>query len=348
MVRWFIVFKNIYKGILFSLLISLMSIFLANIFFDNLHISSLTIAIIIGMIVGNLFDKPITKYISHKYHDGLAFSQKRLLRLGIIFYGFRITFQEILNVGIIPLLIDLFVIISIIIIGYNLGTRIFKLNDKLATLISAGSAICGAAAVLALNGAIKAKNHEVAIAIATVVIFGTIAMFTFPYIIMFLNLSDYYMGVALGATVHEVAQVVAAGDMINENVTAIAIIVKLTRVMLLLPVIVVISIFFSKKYNYEYSKKDDKSTTSIVLETFPWFVIGFIIMSGLNSLDIIPSTAINAINTLDNLLLTMAMAALGIGTNFVKIKNVGFKPFILAGILMIVLISYLGLASYIF
>ncbi|MCL2567309.1 MAG: YeiH family protein [Alphaproteobacteria bacterium] len=347
--RYFIVLNNIYKGVFFTFFIALISIVLSNnSFFLHINFSSLTIAIILGMLLGNLFNKPIAKYISYENNGGLAFSQKKLLRLGIILYGFRLTLQQVLDVGIMPLLLDVFVITSIIIIGYNLGTRFFKLSDKLSILIAGGSAICGAAAVLAIDGTIKAKNYETAIAIATVVIFGTISIFAFPYILLFFNLNDYAMGIALGATVHEVAQVVAAGNMINENVAAVAIIVKLTRVMLLLPVIIAVSIFFAKKYklNQAADSKDNKTTAKIIIETFPWFALGFILMICINSLNIIPLEYINAINVFDNLVLTMAMAALGVGTNFVKIKDVGLKPFALASILMMLLVSYLGLSIY--
>lgn len=131
---------------------------------------------------------------------------------------------------------------------------------------------------------------------------------------------------------HEVAQVVVAGSAISEEVTDIAVIVKLARVMLLIPVLIVLAFIFGRN-------SGDKNSS--VMKVFPWFAIFFVVASGVNSLQIIPQAALNWINIFDNFLLTMAMAALGVETNMGKVKQVGIKPFSLAGVIFLILIAYL-------
>ena len=334
---------SLVRGLSFMFVMALVSIFIASLpSISQFHISSLTIAIIIGIWYGNIFHTETAREFTNQ---GIIYAQKKLLRLGIILFGARITFQEIYSVGIAGILFNLFVVSSIVIIGYIIGTKIFKLTPSLSFLISAGSGVCGAAAVLATEETSDAEPHEVATAIATVVIFGTIAMFAFPHIVQLLDMSDKQMGIALGATVHEVAQAVAAGNMINEEVTITAVIVKLARVMLLIPLLILATFFFiyikSKKEKELIAKATGKKSS--VLSFFPWFAILFVVVSGINSLNIVPQSIINFVNSLDNLLLTMAMCALGVETNLFKIKSLGIRPFALAGILMIMLTSYLFL-----
>ncbi len=318
--------KTLYGGLFLIALISFTSIYFAELdFVKKLGISSLVAAIILGGIYGNT--------VHHKtpgeWFAGISFAQKKLLRLGIILYGFRISFQQIVDVGLQALLIDMFVVASILLFGYFLGTKLFGLNKRLSTLIACGSSICGAAAVLGTEPVVKARPHETSIAVATVVIFGTIAMFIFPPIVSTIDYDSQQAGIAIGSTVHEVAQVVAASSNVSEAATGTAVIVKLVRVMLLIPVLIILSLIF---------RDGEKSSP---MKSFPWFAICFVLVSAFNSLHLLPENAISAINAFDNFLLTMAMAALGVETNINKVKEVGAKPFLLAAIIFAILISYL-------
>ncbi len=318
--------KTLYGGLFLIALISFTSIYFAELdFVKKLGISSLVAAIILGGIYGNT--------VHHKtpgeWFAGISFAQKKLLRLGIILYGFRISFQQIVDVGLQALLIDMFVVASILLFGYFLGTKLFGLNKRLSTLIACGSSICGAAAVLGTEPVVKARPHETSIAVATVVIFGTIAMFIFPPIVSTIDYDSQQAGIAIGSTVHEVAQVVAASSNVSEAATGTAVIVKLVRVMLLIPVLIILSLIF---------RDGEKSSP---MKSFPWFAICFVLVSAFNSLHLLPENAISTINAFDNFLLTMAMAALGVETNINKVKEVGAKPFLLAAIIFAILISYL-------
>ncbi len=142
----------------------------------SVQLSALTLAILAGMAVGNVAPAGALKWL----HSGLRFSQQTLLRLGIILYGVRLTVRDLANLGPRALALDLTVIGSVLIIGYWIGTKVLRLDGDTALLVSAGSGICGAAAVLATDRVIESESHKVSVAVATVVVFGTAAMFLYP------------------------------------------------------------------------------------------------------------------------------------------------------------------------
>ena len=162
-------------------------------------------------------------------------------------------------------------------------------------------------------------------------IFGTISMFLFPtlYHAGILDLSTSQMGIFTGSTIHEVAHAVGAGNAMGEEVGSVAIIVKMIRVMMLVPVLLILTYFVAKDVA---GRKDREAKGKI---TIPWFAILFLVVIGFNSLNLLPDSAVESINTFDTFLLTMAMAALGAETSFEKFKKAGFKPFLLAFFLWI-------------
>ena len=209
------------------------------------------------------------------------------------------------------------------------------MDSNSALLTSVGSGICGAAAVLGAESAIKAKPYQTAVAVSTVVIFGTIAMFLYPalYNNHIVELPAQLMGIFTGSTVHEVAHVVGAGNAMGESVSQPAIIVKMIRVMMLVPVLLIIG-FFMMRTAKTAIEKGERGKVDV-----PWFAILFLVVIGFNSLDLLPEGVVNFINTFDTFLLTMAMTALGAETSIDKFKKAGFKPFVLALILFVWLIG---------
>lgn len=314
-------------GLIFIALLAVLSNAIVNLpGVSNLGISPLIAAIILGIIFGNTYHHPAS------WSPGIQFAAKRLLRLAIILYGFRISFQQIAFLGIKTFFIDLFMVFSTLFLGYFIGRKIFKLDRDLSILIGAGSAICGAAAVLAVEDILKSEPYKAAIAIATVVLFGTTAMFLYPFLqkINLLGLSHYTYGIFTGASIHEVAQAIVAGDNISEEAGKVAVVVKMMRVLLLVPVLFLLA-FLCRKPN----------TKSRI--TIPWFALGFVCVIGINSLHLFSTTIVNVINQIDLILLTMAMGAIGVETKLSKMKQVGIKPFYVALILFIWLI---GSASF--
>ncbi len=208
----------------------------------------------------------------------------------------------------------------------------FGLDRQTSWLIGAGSSICGAAAILATEPVIKAEPSKVTVAVATVVIFGTLAIFLYP--MMYPLLAHWFSpdsyGIFIGSTMHEVAQVVAAGHAISPEAENAAVIAKMLRVMMLAPFL----IFLAARVK-QLAPAGSAQTGKI---TIPWFAVLFILVAVFNSFHLLPGALVQALITLDTVLLAMAMAALGLTTHVSALKKAGAKPLVMALILFIWLI----------
>lgn len=317
-----------WPGLLVALLIALASIGLSELSWArSAGLSALTLSIVIGIALGNT----LFPAIAPRTGTGVDYAKAMLLRAGIVLYGFRVTFQDVLGVGAAGLVIDLVVVAGVFCSAAWIGTRVLKMDRETSMLIGAGSAICGAAAVLAAEPVIRAPAHKVAVAVATVVVFGTLAMFVYPWMYPFLGLDAHAYGVYAGSTIHEVAQVVVAGHALGEQAAAAAVIEKMLRVMLLAPFLLMLGAWLRRG-----SGKAEAGATPL---TIPWFAILFVVVAGVNSLHLLSTPVIDAILTLDTLLLAMAMAALGLRTHWGSIRQAGAKPLLLASILWVLLIG---------
>ncbi len=319
------------KGVLFVALFSALATILASIpALEALHISPL----LVGLVLGIAFANTLRGHVPDSWMPGLIFSTKRILRAAIVFYGFRITFQDIASVGVHGILISVFMVGSTFILGYIVGTRLLKLDRDTTILTCAGASICGAAAVLATESVVRAAPHKGAVAVATVVLFGTLSMFLYPLIYRagLVPLEPNEMGVYIGASVHEVAHVVAAGNAISPETADTAVIVKMIRVLLIAPFLLILGFWLARR---GANNNDNQTARGIVI---PWFAVFFIAVAGFNSLHFLPEQTVATINTLDTFALTMAMSALGMETNASKFKGLGLKPLYLAGLLFLWLI----------
>ena len=302
---------------------------------DMGFVKSLSLSpMIVGIILGMLYANSLRNNLPETWVPGIQFCSKRVLRTGIILYGFRLTFQNVLDVGLPAICIDA-IIVAVTICGGILLGRLMKMDRGITLLTSVGSAICGAAAVLGTESAIKVKPYKTAVAVSTVVIFGTLAMFLYPVLYHngIVDLTPKEMGVFTGSTVHEVAHVVGAGNAMGKDVSDTAIIVKMIRVMMLVPVLLIISYSVMRAA----MKSGDAGSRGKI--SMPWFAILFLVVIGFNSFNLLPAAVVDFINTFDTFLLTMAMTALGAETSIDKFKKAGFKPFILAFILFIWLLG---------
>ncbi|UJF24349.1 YeiH family protein [Suttonella sp. R2A3] len=282
-------------------------------------LSPLLLAIVVGMVLGNTF---YPRYAT-RCEAGVTLAKSRILRLAIILYGFRLTFAEVAHLGAAVLLLDVIMVFSTFMLALWLGRRLFGLDRDSAMLIGAGASICGAAAVLAVEPLLKSPAYKVSVAVATVVLFGTIAMLVYPlmYSLGWLPFSADVFGVYIGASVHEVAQVVAAGGVVSPEVADTAVLTKMTRVMLLAPFLLFLSWMLARADGHDAKKRHI---------AVPWFALWFLVMIGVHSLGILPQWLVDALVWIDTLLLTMAMAALGLTTRFKEMAGVGAAPFALA------------------
>jgi uncharacterized integral membrane protein (TIGR00698 family) len=295
-------------------------------------ISALTLAIVGGMIVGNTVYPRIAAYGAR----GVTFSKQILLRAGIILFGLRLTFQDIGQVGVAGVMIDALVLSSTFVLSCWAGTRFFGLNRRTAMLIGAGSSICGAAAVMATEPVGRGRAEEVCVAVSTVVAFGTLAIFIYPALyhlndrVHWLSITPFAYGIFTGSTVHEVAQVVAAGRAVAEIAANTAVITKLVRVMMLAPFLVLLSAYLSRNSDEAAAPAASSHSWRGII---PWFALGFIAVAGINSMAVLPHSFVGAAIDVDTLILATAMAALGVSTQVSAIRAAGIKPLGLAALL---------------
>jgi len=308
------------------------------------HVSPLLWATILGMAYGNLLHTPTAK---QSLQTGIKFSKGRLLRLGIILYGFKITLQQIAGIGLAGLMTDVFMVSSTLLLGIGLGTKWLGLSQAMSTLIGSGAAICGCSAVLATQPVVgkDCQPHEVSAAVGTVVLGGTLSMFLYPFlykIIPFLAQSPKLMGIYTGATIHEIAGVVAAGNAMGGDVAFTAVVTKLARVLLLAPVLTTLSYWQNRKCQQDAQSQG--RTCKLVL---PWFAFGFVGVSALNSFVSFPTALVKMASQTSAFSLLTAMAALGIDSDFKAIRKLGSKPLILAAALwMWLAVGGLGVARF--
>lgn len=294
----------------------------------GLGLGALTLAILCGMVIGNTLYPKIWQHCD----GGVLFAKQHLLRLGIILYGFRLTFSQIADVGASGVIIDILTLSSTFALACWLGQKVFGLDKQTSWLIGAGSSICGAAAILATEPVVKAEASKVTVAVATVVIFGTLAIFIYPMIYPYVTqwFTPEAFGIYTGSTMHEVAQVVAAGHAISPETENAAVIAKMLRVMMLAPFL----IFLAARVK-QLAPAGEAQKSKI---TIPWFAVLFIVVAMFNSLHLLPVWAVNALITLDTFMLAMAMAALGLTTHFSALKKAGVRPLLMALVLFIWLI----------
>ena len=330
---------NVLHGILLIALFSCAAFYLA----DTQIARDLSFSpLILGILLGMLYANSLRNHLPETWVPGILFCSKQLLRTGIVLYGFRLTFQSVVAIGAPAIAIDAAVVVGTLLLGVLLG-RLLKMDSDLALLTSTGSAICGAAAVLGAEPVVKAEPHKTAVAVSTVVIFGTISMFLYPALWRagIFDLTPEQMGLYTGATLHEVAHVVGAGNAMSPEIADSAIIVKMIRVMMLAPVLVILGFVLAGR------RKESGGETGKRRIAVPWFAFGFIGVIGLNSLlqslcgvETVREIPLNGtIEYVDTFMLTMAMTALGTETSLDKFRQAGARPFVLAGLLYVWLVA---------
>ena len=327
--------KNSIIGLFICLITALLSIQLSNYIgikllnLEKSPISPIIIAIILGLLISNS-----VKNI-HNYSEGFAFSIKYLLKLGIIFLGIRLSISDILLYGSQGLLVIIPCIAISIFIVSNLR-KYFQVSDNLSLLIAVGTSICGATAIVALAPAINAKKEEISYAIANITVFGLIAMFLYPLLgFIVFNDNSLAVGLFLGTSIHETAQVAGSGMIYaeqyeNPSVLDIATVIKLVRNTMMVMVIPLLAYVARKN-----SKQNNKINIGSI---FPYFIIGFLVFGMIRTIgdqfeyqigSELWNNFIHYIKYSAELLLIIAMSAVGYNTKLDKFKNLGLKPFYL-------------------
>jgi len=323
------------NGLIFVALFALAVTQLAGLpFIRALGFSPLVVGIVCGMLYGNFLR---AHTLPAGWGVGVHFAARRLLRIAVAFYGLNISLQQIMAVGLPGIAVSLIVVTGTLAIGAVVGIKLLKLDRDTAILASAGSAICGAAAVLAFEPTLRAAPHKSAVALASVVLFGTLAMFLYPamyHLGWLAGFDTQALGLYIGGTVHEVAQVVGAASNIDPATTEVATIVKMTRVALLVPALLIVTVWLRVT-----GDATADTTARAGKLPVPWFAIGFLVLAVVNSLAVLPDAWVATLRKLDIFALTMAMTALGIETRFAQIRTAGPRVLALGLLLFLWLIA---------
>jgi uncharacterized integral membrane protein (TIGR00698 family) len=259
--------------------------------------------------------------------QGVTFSLRRLLRLAIILLGLQLTAAQVIEVGGRGLGIIAAALLATFVFTVWMG-RLLGVDNKLAQLIAAGTSICGASAVIATNTVTNAPDEDAAYAVACVTVFGSVAMFAYPLLPALLHLDPHAFGLWTGASIHEIAQVVAAAFQDGQQAGEFGTIAKLSRVMLLAPMVIALGLMAARRQKQD---DPDRSATTARPPT-PWFVLGFMALVGANSLITVPAEAKTWIVVITTLLLSVALAAMGLETDIRKLTAKGFRPLLLGAL----------------
>lgn len=285
-------------------------------------LSPLILAILLGILVRNTVGTPQICQL------GISFSLKKILKLAIILLGLQLSLAQVIEVGPVGFAIVAVTASSTFYFTCWLGKRL-GVSKKLAQLIAAGTSICGASAVVATNVVVDSSDEDVAYAVAMVTVFGSASMLLYPVLPALLHLTPQAFGIWCGASIHEVAQVIAAAFQDGGVSGQIATISKLSRVMLLAPMVLTLGVL-SVRSGATGQKMDLRKLP------IPWFVLYFIAVILVNSLNIFPEGAKAVVIQANQFLLAISLAAMGLETNLRKMKQAGIKPL------------YLGAASWLF
>ncbi|MFT5720743.1 MAG: putative integral membrane protein (TIGR00698 family) [Motiliproteus sp.] len=253
---------------------------------------------------------------------GIQFTAKSVLRVGIALLGARITFEQLLGLGITPIAIVLLGVPATILFAVICG-RWLGLSRSQSLLSGASVGICGASAALAVSAVLpedKDSERNLIFTVIGVTALSTLAMIVYPLVVAELGLNETESGIFLGATIHDVAQVVGAGYMISEEVGDVATFTKLLRVAALVPVVVVITLLYARKGQ---SKKGQSSLP------LPLFLIAFILIVGINSAGVVPDSILEGMTQLSRWCLIVAMVGLGMKASFKELSSMGWRPVVL-------------------
>ncbi len=286
-------------------------------------LSPLILAILLGMVFHNLIGTPAVA------KPGVKFSLRRILRAGIVLLGLQLTFSQVAAVGWGGVLVIVVTLVATFAFTCLMGRRL-GVDAKLTQLIAAGTSICGASAVIATNTVIRGRDEDVAYAVACVTLFGSLSMVLLPLADGWLKLDPHAFGLWTGASIHEVAQVVAAAFQQGQEAGQFGTIAKLTRVMMLAPMVLGLGYIAARRA---------KGGTSGAGAPVPWFVLGFIAMVALASSGFVTEAVKGPTVSITQLLLTMALAAMGLETDIRRLAAKGLRPALLGGASWIFIVS---------
>ncbi|NLY20195.1 MAG: putative sulfate exporter family transporter [Tissierellia bacterium] len=313
------------SGIVISGVVAISAYFINSILPTDIFGATL-IALIVGMLLNPITEK------HESFRPGIDWVSKRVLRVGIILTGITLSFTQVMEAGKYALLLLMFTLTTSFGMGY-ICSKIFKINWKLSSLLSVSTAICGGTAVATLGPTIDADDKDIAYAISATFLFDIITVIAFPWFGKLMGMSDTSFGLWIGTAVNDTSSVVAAGYAFSDIAGSLATIVKLTRTLFIVPIVIIFSWIYAKKRQQSNVYENDIKKDINFMEIFPWFIIGFLVFVGINSSGIISSITTTNIAKLAKLFLAMALASIGMKTSIKEVAGVGITPMI-AGVII--------------
>lgn len=294
-------------------------------------IGSVLLAVLLGLLIGNLITLPATT------GPGLGVASNRVLRLGVILLGARLTFADVAAIGG-PAVGVVVITMTTTFASVALVSRIVGVPPRLATLIGVGTAVCGNSAIVATAPIISAEEREISFAVATITIFGTASLLIFPVVATTIDMSDQVFGIWAGLAINDTSQVVAAGAAYSDEALEVATVVKLVRNALMAPLILVIAWWSARSS----ATTDNPAVRGSTRKAFPLFLLGFLGLAGARSLGILSDEMAAASGTAATALITIAIAAIGLQTRLGELRKVGIQPF-LVGFGAAIVLAFVGL-----
>ena len=328
-------------GIVLALVIAFAAQFIENILPVHI-IGGSVIALFIGMFLNTIIDT------ENSLKPGISFTSKRLLKFAIVLFGASLNISIVLDVGRLSLYVMIFTLLTCFGGGYFIG-KILGLNWKMSNLISAGTGICGGSAIAAIAPVIDAEDTDVAYAMSATFLFDMLMIIAFPIMGRYLELSDMAYGLWTGTAVNDTSSVVAAGFAYSDAAGDFATMVKLTRTLTIIPVVLIFRMIYTR-LELKNSRSSHIKKNFSIFSIIPFFILGFLAMVMLNSFGLISNDLSVSLKAISKFLMVAALAAIGLNTKFKDMKKAGINPMIhgfiisiLVVIVAIIVIYFMGL-----
>lgn len=292
---------------------------------------AMLIALLIGLSIHFVYDLAAAR-------PGIAWSSRTILRFGVALLGLKIAAADIISIGFAPLVLVAAAMAATMLAAF-VTARLIGLSREFAALSGGSVAVCGASAAAAVSSVLpqhKDSERDLTVVIGVVTMMATVAMVAYPLLVSALDLSPQDMGVILGGTIHDVAQVVAAGKAISPKVGELATFVKLVRVALLLPIVMAVFFWLGRQAAQSQSAKSAKSAK---VQYIPGFLIAFFVFAAVNSIGAVPPLVSDWGTTLSHYFLVVAITAIGIKTDLKSVLDVGWRPFALIAVETVVMLA---------
>jgi len=312
-------------------------------------IGSAVPAVVLGAVIATV------RRPSARLTPGLTFAGQRVLQIAVVVLGLRLSLHQVVTVGARSLPVMLGTLVVCLLLAHLIG-RALRIDGDLQALIGCGTGICGASAIAAIAPAIGAASADIAYAVSTIFVFNIAAVLVFPVIGHALGLSQHAFGLFAGTAVNDTSSVVAAASAYGHSAADYAVVVKLVRTLMIIPVVLVLATVTERRRTrsgdgrsgHQPRTKGPTPAVSLgrIVRLVPWFLVGFLVMAGINTAGLVPGGATEPIATISTFLISIALAGIGLSTDVAALRRTGVRPLVLGAILWVtVTVVSLGLQA---